>query len=90
MTRYGNFRVKLNVSRLVVSPECVWCDVDETTEFVLWECCRFEEDRREFMDDGAVENLGLKEVLENGCRMQSYVVKWIVRRKEMEEQRRRR
>lgn len=44
------------------------------------------------MDEDAVESvrLGLKEVLENGCRMQSYVVKWIVRRKEMEEQRRRR
>lgn len=57
--------------RLVDSLECGWCDEDKTTEFVLWECCRFEEDRREFMGEDFVENvkLGLREVLENEFRM---------------------
>lgn len=41
--------------------------VQGTVEHGLWECCRFEEGRREFPGEDAVENvrLGLREVMEN-------------------------
>lgn len=40
--------------------------MDETVEHVLWECHRFEEERREFLGKAAVEDmgLGLREVME--------------------------
>lgn len=40
--------------------------MDETVAHVLWECHRFEEERREFLAKAAVEDtrLGLREVME--------------------------
>lgn len=42
--------------------------MNETTEHELWECCRFEEERREVVGEDAIEDvkLGLREVVETG------------------------
>lgn len=34
-----------------------WCDVDKTTENVLWECRRFQQEWREFLGEDVVEDM---------------------------------
>lgn len=58
---------------------------------MLWECRRFEEERREFLsgDVGEDVRLGLREAMENECSRSKLfqIMKRIARRKEMQEQR---
>lgn len=64
-------------------------DLDETVEHVLWECRRFEEKRKEFPGEDAVEDVrfDLKEVIKDGCEKAKLlqIMKRIGRRTEMEE-----
>lgn len=62
--------------------------MDEKAEHVLWESRRFEEKRREFLIEDAVEDVRLRvrEVMENVCRRAKpcHMMKRKERRKEME------
>lgn len=61
------------------------------TRRMLWECRRFEEERREFLsgDVGEDVRLVLREAMENECSRSKLfqIMKRIARRKEMQEQR---
>lgn len=67
LTGNENLGAKQSVFRLVDSLEC---DVGETPEHVRWGCRRIEEERTQLLGEHDVEGatLGLRKVMEDGCR----------------------